>query len=141
MKFRNASRQVITGPELKKEYDASHAIGNVRAGKEHLFFRSGLSVYALKYTELERCYRRVMRVPMKMCCGAGQLDVEYLVAEDASGDLAQIQLPGRKAAVMLMEELRAAAPQLQLTKPDRKKDADSGRGVDPAGMTGREETE
>ena len=119
MKFYNRSRQLLTDSLLEAEYKASREIGTVRAGSRHVFFRSGIRNYAVPYTEIIRCYRRIMQVPMKMCCGSGNLDVEYLVLEDAAGEIAQIQLPGKKAALALMDELKEAAPALLFTPPSK----------------------
>ncbi len=117
MKFYSRTRQLLSDPGLEAEYRNAHEIGRVRAGSRNIFFRSGIRSYAVPYAEMARCYRRIMQVPMKMCCGSGNLDVEYLVLEDSDGEIAQIQLPGKKAAVALMDELKKAAPELQFTPP------------------------
>ena len=116
MKLYTVSGQVI--PD-EGEYRAARAVGNVRVGAEYLFFRAGLRVYAIAWGEIKRCYRRVMRVPMKMCCGSGSLDVESLVVEGEAGELASIQLPGTRAARGLMEALKAVAPGVDFTAPKK----------------------
>ena len=98
LKFYSATGQGSSDPALAAEYRAARAVGSVRVGDAHLFFRAGLRLYALPWNEVKRCYRRVMRVPLKMCCGSGNLDVESLVVEGASGELANIRLPGSRAA-------------------------------------------
>ena len=123
MKFRNSAAQVVSSPALDAEYSAARAIGSVRVGTEHLFFRAGMRYFALEQSEIRRCYRRVMRLPMKMCCGSGNLDVEYLVVEGEKGELAQLQLPGTRAARALMEVLKESLPGVPLTTPTRPAEA------------------
>ena len=119
MKLYTVSGQAIPEGAAAEEYRAARAIGGVRAGAEHLFFRAGLRTYAVAWPEVTRCYRRVMRVPMKMCCGSGSLDVESLVVEGPSGELATIQLPGSRAARALMDLLSETAPAVELAAPKK----------------------
>ena len=102
---------------LTKEYRAAHAVGVFRVGSDHLFFRAGLKYYAIPCAAVTRFFRRVQQVPAKMCCGQGNFQIESLVlcgrANSADGpetELAQIQLPGVKAARLLMEELQEKLP-------------------------------
>ena len=101
---------------LAEEYRQARAIGVVRAGAAHLFFRARTKVYAVPFTEIRHCYRRVMLVPAGLCCGKGELQVEHLVIEGDSGELAQVQLPGTRAAKTLLEELKARMPDCQFGK-------------------------
>ena len=119
VKFYTSAGQPFSDPAVEAAYRAARAIGVVRVGGGRLFFRAGLRVYALEAGELRRCYRRVMRVPMKLCCGEGSLDVETLVVEGEVGELASVQLPGTRAARALMEALAAAFPGVALTPPER----------------------
>lgn len=104
-----------TRAELSAEYRAGHRVGVLTLGAEHLFFRRGLTVYVLPYTQISRYFRRVLAVPARIgCCTGGELRIEHLVVCCADGgaerELAQIQLPGERAAKAVMEELRARAP-------------------------------
>lgn len=125
MRLYTAEGQAVRDDAVSAEYRQSRAVGNVRAGAKHLFFRAGLRLYAVAWPEIARCYRRVMRVPMKMCCGSGSLDVEYLVVEGASGELASIQLPGSRAARALMELIRETAPTVDCTPPPKPDEAEA----------------
>ena len=107
------------GEALRGEYAAAREIGRVRLGQTLLFLRSGLRVYYIPFSEIGRCFRRVQLIPAKMCCGRGNLEVENLVVCDSNDrELIQVQLPGTKAARILMEELRARAPGAAFGKPD-----------------------
>ncbi len=103
--------QTQYSPELlQAEYKAGREIGKLRLGENDLFFRSGLKTYFIPYSEIKRCFRRVMMIPAKLCCGKGALPVENLVICDEEKELAQIQLPGQQAARVLMEELKQRIP-------------------------------
>lgn len=106
---------------LKTEYKSAREIGKIRLGTENLFFRNGLKTYFIPYTDITRCFRRVMMVPAKLCCGKGDLQVENLVIWDAKREVAQIQLPGTKAARILMEELKQLIPNAQFSRPPETK--------------------
>jgi hypothetical protein len=56
-------------------------------------------------------------VPAKLCCGKGDLEVENLVICGDKGELAQIQLPGTRAAKVLMEELENLIPEAEFGRP------------------------
>ena len=102
---------------LKSDYDAGRAIGNVQLGNTYLFFKEKRKMYYIPYGEVTRVFRRVMLVQTKMCCGKGNLEVENLVVCNDGGEIAQIQLPGSRAGVILLEEVAKRAPHVQIGKP------------------------
>ena len=110
--------------ELANEYRAGHRVGVLTLGTCHLFFRRRLTLYALPYAQISRYFRRVLAVPARIgCCTGGELRIEHLVicCADASGEreVAQIQLPGERAAKAVMEELRALAPGAASGRPQQ----------------------
>ena len=113
------------------EYKAGHRIGALSLGTGALFFRKAFTVYVVPYTKIRRYFRRVLAIPARIgCCTGGELRVENLVVcvSDASGaerEAAQIQLPGERAAKIVMEELRRLAPDAASGKPDAAKGADA----------------
>ena len=102
---------------LASEYKAARVIGKVRLGELRLFLRAGLRVYYIPYAEVRRCFRRVQLIPAKMCCGRGDFEVENLVVCGDAGELIQVQLPGAKAAKILMKELEERIPEAEFGKP------------------------
>ncbi|MBQ7841348.1 MAG: hypothetical protein IJ390_12825 [Lachnospiraceae bacterium] len=104
---------------LENDYRDAREIGIVRLGESCLFFRKKLKIYYIPYENIERCFRRVMLVPAKMCCGKGDLAVENLVICSGEEEIAQIQIPGTKAAKILMDELKIKAPNADFTRPDK----------------------
>lgn len=122
MKFYPLTVEKDTGG-LAADYKSAREIGVVRLGEEHLYFRRARKVYYIPYSEIRRAFRRVMLVPAKMCCGKGELHVESLVVCSEEKELAQIQLPGTRAARGLMEELKKRIPDADFTaKPAEKKE-------------------
>ena len=110
MKFEPLTRPAEDVNLLREEHRQAREIGNLRLGQENLYFRAGLKAYYIPYGDIRRYFRRVMRVPAKLCCGRGDFEIENLVICGESGELAQIQLPGAKAARIVMERMAELAP-------------------------------
>lgn len=103
--------------ELGAEYKGSHSYGVTVIGSDHLFIKKGLSVYFISYADAERIFRRVRRVQAMMCCDNGELEIEYLVVMAGGRELIEVQLPGQKAARMMMEELRSSVQGVEFSAP------------------------
>lgn len=110
MKFEPLTRPADDGTLLREEHRQAREIGSLRLGQENLYFRAGLKIYYIPYGDIRRYFRRVMQVPAKLCCGKGDFEIENLVICGESGELAQIQLPGAKAARIVMERMAELAP-------------------------------
>ena len=104
--------------QLDSEYKAAREIGKLKLGELRLYFRAGLKTYYIPYHSIHRMFRRVMAVPAKLCCGKGDFEIENLVicGEDDK-ELAQIQLPGTKAAKIVMDELKKRVPEAEFGCP------------------------
>ena len=118
MNFTPLTASVEDPAALASEYKTARQIGRVRLGELRLFCRAGLRVYYIPYRDVRRVFRRVQLVPAKMCCGRGDLEVENLVVcgED-DRELFQVQLPGTRAAKLLMTELERRIPEAAVGKP------------------------
>ena len=101
---------------LKADYDAGRAIGNVQLGNSYLFFKEKRKMYYIPYSDVTRVFRRVVLVQAKMCCGKGNLEVENIVICTEKGEVAQVQLPGARAGVILLEEVAKRAPHVLIGK-------------------------
>lgn len=110
MKFYSLTSTEENTESLQAEYKTAQEIGKLRLGTEKLYFRSARKIFYIPYNEIHRYFRRVMLVPAKLCCGKGDFAVEHLVICDTDRELAQIQLPGSRAAKILMERLSSLAP-------------------------------
>ena len=103
---------------LAVEYAAARAIGKIRLGELRLYFKAGLKTYYIAYHDVRRLFRRVLEVPAKLCCGKGDFEIENLViCGEGDRELAQIQLPGKKAAKVLMDELKERIPEAEFGRP------------------------
>ena len=121
MKFYPLASAADSPEALSAEYKAAREIGKIRLGELHLFCRAGTKRYYIPYRDVRRCFRRVELVSAKMCCGRGNLEIENLVVCGDGGELIQVQLPGTKAARILMEELRERIPEAEFGKPPQTK--------------------
>ena len=110
MRFEPLTASQQESSALREEYERARRIEKLRLGERHLFFRSGLRTYYIPYADIRRYFRRVMLVPAKLCCGKGDFEIENLVICGDAGELAQIQLPGAKAAKVVMECMASLAP-------------------------------
>jgi len=120
MKFYPVTDTNTDEAALAADYKTAHAIGAMRIGQSAVFFRSGLKTFYLPFSCVTRCFRRVMLVPARMCCGRGNLAVENVVLCEGDRELAQIQLPGEKAGKAALEELKTKIPGAVFTAPNEK---------------------
>ena len=74
----------------------------LRLGERHLFFRRGMRVYYIPYGDIQRCFRRVLLVPVKAPHRSVELKVENLVICDAEKELAMVQLRDPREAAPLL---------------------------------------
>lgn len=123
MKFYSLSENTVDDAVLEKEYKEARQIGAIRLGETCFQFKSRLKNYYIPYADIKHCFRRVMGVNLKMCCGKGEMQVENLVIGDDDKEIAVIQLPGSRAAQELMKELKERMPNCDFTAPKRDKPA------------------
>jgi hypothetical protein len=122
MKFYSVTSEHNNAAALQAEYASGRVIGNVNLGAEFLFFKEKRKVYYIPYADMTRCFRRVLLVQTKMCCGKGNLEVENLVVCSEKGEVAQIQLPGERAGKILLEEIVKIAPHVQIGRAKENND-------------------
>ena len=119
MKFHALTSVTVDKNLLASEYKSGREIGIVKLGETCLFFRKRLKIYYIPYIAINRCFRRVMTVPATLCCGKGNFEIEHLVIHSGDKEVAQIQLPGTKAARILMDELKIRVPNGSFTSPGK----------------------
>lgn len=120
MQFYSLTNDACDSSRLAPDYKNAREIGKLRLGEDGLYVKSGLRVYYIPYGRIKRCFRRVMMVPAKLCCGKGELAVENLIICDETKELASVSLPGTRAAKALMEELRTRIPGAEFSCPSPK---------------------
>lgn len=107
---------------LKADCKGARQIGLISLGEICLYVRKPLKTYYISYSDIKRAYRRVLLVPAKMCCASGDLPVESLVLHSETGEIANVTLPGTKAAQILIEEIKKKAPMADFTCPEKPKE-------------------
>ena len=108
---------IVDNKVLDQEKKNARQIGVIRLGEDVFMFRAGLKNYYIPYAQMKNCFRRVMNVPAKMCCGNGNFRVENLVISDGEKELAVIQLPGERAAIELIKDLKERCPNTDFNVP------------------------
>ncbi len=118
MKFVPLATEISDTEALAAEYKAAREIGKVRIGETALFFRVRLKVYYIPYGDVKRYFRRIHEVPLRTESFGGDLAVENLVVcGENDVELLQIQLPGTKAAKILIDDLKERMPDVAYGKP------------------------
>lgn len=133
MKYYPVSVETADPAVLKEEYETARQIGAVRVGGNVLFFRSGLKTYYIPYGCVAQCFRRVYQVPVKMCCGRGEIDYEHLILADHEKEIADILLPGTKAAQELIRLLKEKMPEADFRSPRERSGMTESTGAAAAG--------
>ncbi|MCQ2576630.1 MAG: hypothetical protein MJ162_07780 [Treponema sp.] len=105
---------------LSNEYKLSKKIGIIHLGSQHFFFKKFLKVFYIPYTEITRAYRRVYVINAPTKQNGGKINIETLVICSADRELADISIPGRKAADELMDILKEKCPAADFTRPEKK---------------------
>lgn len=122
MKFYPIEEPIEDTNLLAQEYKNGREIGVIKLGETCLFFRKTLKTYYIQYKNLARAYRRVLLVPAKMCCASGDLPVENLVIHNSKDkEIAVISVPGAKAGIILLEEIKKRAENTILVCPEKPK--------------------
>jgi hypothetical protein len=120
MYFKPLVPSEVSKDTLKKEYTDKEdkEVANVKLSTNFLFFRAGFRTYFIAYKDIHRFFRRVVMVAAKLGCCNGEMPVDYVVISDENDrELAQIQMPGEKAAKALINELKIRLPHAKFGKP------------------------
>jgi len=121
MKFKPLKTTDQDKEVLSPDFKSGHRIGILTLGNQFLFFKKGFKIFYIPYTEITRAFRRVLLVPAKMCCSSGDLPVESLVLHNKDGEIADISVPGKNAAEILIKELKEKAPAAEFVCPPKEK--------------------
>ncbi|MCR5735756.1 MAG: hypothetical protein K6G22_14205 [Lachnospiraceae bacterium] len=126
MKFHSLTKENSADKEvLRSQFDAGHQIGIICVAKDYLFVKKGFKTYYIAYKDTDRIFRRVRSYTVNMCCEQGDLTFEYLIISRDEKELIEAQLPGEKAARMLLEEIKEAYPEGVFAAPPRKEEKEA----------------
>lgn len=126
MKFCPLKTAAAEPAALAAEYRAAKKMDIFRMGERHLFFRRKLSVYYIAYAEIDRFFRRVLQVPVRVSCCGGEMGVEHIVLCSGEEELAVLLLADPRMAPPVMEELKTRAPHAEHVKPPAKDGGENG---------------
>ena len=104
---------------------SGHSIGPVVISDGYLFVKKGFRYYYISYNDADKIFRRVRRLHANICCGDGDIEVEYLVIYANDRELMEITLPGKKAARAIIDELKIKDANLDTSAPVKNDDSDS----------------
>ena len=100
---------------LKSDLRDGRSIGAAVLGERYFFVRKFRKAYYIPYDLIARCFRRVVDIPVKLGCCAGDMRMQYIIIsgtnpDGAERELARIETPGEKAARILLQELKTRCP-------------------------------
>ncbi len=121
MKFYPVTTTLTDKDGLQNDFRSAHEVGALLIGSTCLFFRARFKTYYIPFEDIDRCFRRVTLMPAKLCCGQGDLELESLIVCSGGKEVAVIDLPGKRAAVSVMEELKEKLPHAELRAPKKGK--------------------
>lgn len=101
---------------LKSEFEQAHEIGKIKLGDNILFVKKSFKVYYVSYSNIYRAFRRIKAVPAKICCGKGEIRLEYIVLCSNKDEFCEIDLPDERASTATLEELSKKAPSIKIGK-------------------------
>lgn len=105
----------------KSAIKSGRRFGVITLTESHLFFRKGLTVYFISYSNIERVFRRVYQIPAKIRKENVSIPVERLVLMKAGVEIAEIGLPGIAKAKEIMDILKAKCPNTSFDIPSEEK--------------------
>lgn len=117
MKFCPLKTPAAEPAALAAEYRAGRKTDVLRLGERRLFVRKQLKIYYISYEEIDRFFRRVLMVPVRVSCCGGEMAVEHLVICSGGEELAVILLRDPRMAKPLMEALKEKAPHAEASRP------------------------
>lgn len=117
MKFECYTSTKMEQAVCKEDFASADGMNNVFFGDKAVYLKKLTKILYIPYADMDRIFRRVMQVPVKMCCGRGDLEIQYLVIMKEDKQIIELQVPSKTGAVILFDEVKKRAPQLQFTRP------------------------
>ena len=111
---------------LAAEYRTARKTDVFRLGERHLFFRKRMTAYYVSYGEIDRFFRRVLMVPVRVSCCGGEMAVEHIVLCSGGEELAVVLLADPRTASSVMEALKERAPHAECVKPPDRDGGENG---------------
>lgn len=126
MKFYPLKTAAADAGALAAEYRGARKVDVFRMGERHLFFSRRMTVCYIPFADIDRFFRRVLLVPMRVSCCGGEMEVENLVICSGGEELAVVLLRDPRMALTVMEEMKARAPHAESVKPPAEDGGENG---------------
>lgn len=110
MKFVSLCSHSSDVNSLSSEYKSSKKIGTVSFGSGSFFFKKGLKVYYIPYSQISGYFKRVYVIPRRTLKGEVKLQVENIVICSEDKKVCVIRLFGNKLTSEAMEKLKEMLP-------------------------------
>lgn len=118
MKFLPVTEENLDSETLKLQLENARDIGRISLGDTVLFVKKGRKTFYISYKNIHRAFRRVKAVKARICCGTGELRLEYIVLCSKTAELCEIDLPEERASTAILEELQKKAPEIKIGKKE-----------------------
>lgn len=116
MKFIPISENTAEEVLLKSEYKQSRKIGRVGLGETIFFFKNKMRINYIPIQNIYRAFRRVKCIPVRICCGKGELQLDNIVLCSKQAELVEIDLPNEKSTTAILEYLQEKNPNVKIGK-------------------------
>jgi len=108
-----------TDEALFQQEQAGRHLGNMTVGTDHLFWKKGLSRYAMPYSDIRRYWRRIEQVNGKTGCCSNDFSMHFLIVRTDEEEL-KLSIGDslyRQEPEQLMEALAELLPDVPSGKP------------------------
>lgn len=108
-----------TDDTLDADFARALRCHTVRAGDEHIFWKSFLRRYYVPYSRIQRIFRRILEAQGRLCCGGHHYLMEWLVLILDDGTELELYIGDDvgKDAAALLSSLQEKQPQILYGKP------------------------
>ena len=102
----------MESPELSADYESAKKFDKLRVGKLGVYFRDGLRLRYVSYSDADRVFIREREVNGKLCCGSTSFSYFSMVFRRDGKEFADVLSEDEKAMKQALEEIKLMAPGL-----------------------------
>ena len=104
-------------PALAADYESARLFDKLRVGERGVYYRDGLRIRHLAYSEMERAFIRVQEVRGRMCCGQANFAYFRLVFVIGGKENQDVMSENEKAMDEALALIHEKAPALPIGVP------------------------
>lgn len=102
---------------LDADFASAAVYEKIRAGKNHIFWKSGLRWHFIPLEGLQRIYRRVEQVQGRLCCGGQNFIIHWLVLDLSDGSELVMHIGDDVVGTVVRDQADALLAALKLSHP------------------------